>query len=196
MKNVDHIIHHAEEYCRNHGIRLTIKRKHVLTRLIQAEKALSAYELMDACQERGMRSVDINEYGYKLQLKEWLDLSIQKNIPIALLIMSRAFMLKNSRERFSTATTSISSIHPHLPHTTERVEDVIIESMSSLDNETINEIVLASTSDQEALKNPEENKIRKLESLEYVFCARRPSVLFIISLFISCLTDSTVTIQY
>ncbi|NRA24067.1 MAG: transcriptional repressor [Oleispira sp.] len=51
MKNVDHIIHHAEEYCRNHGIRLTIKRKHVLTRLIQAEKALSAYELMDACQE-------------------------------------------------------------------------------------------------------------------------------------------------
>ena len=54
---------------------------------------MTVQELADACQERGMRSLGLSEYAYKLQLQEWLDLSIQKNIPISLLIISRAFVL-------------------------------------------------------------------------------------------------------
>ncbi|NQY64766.1 MAG: transcriptional repressor [Alteromonadaceae bacterium] len=51
MNKVDEIIVHAEKYCKNHGSRLTTKRKQVLSTLIQSEKALSAYELIDLFEE-------------------------------------------------------------------------------------------------------------------------------------------------
>lgn len=51
MKNVNHIIDHAEQHCKIHGSRLTNKRKQVLTGLLQSEKALSAYELIGVCKE-------------------------------------------------------------------------------------------------------------------------------------------------
>ena len=112
--------------------------------------SLSVSELMDACQERGMRSLDLSEYAYKQQLKEWLDLSIQKNIPISLLIMSRAFMLRSSKSRFA-----------------KKAEDVVKDAMAALDTETINEIVLASTSDKEEKTDSKAVIQRKLESLEF-----------------------------
>jgi len=40
-------------------------------------------------QERGMAAVGLTDFEYKRQLQQWLELSIQKNIPISLLIMSR-----------------------------------------------------------------------------------------------------------
>jgi len=49
MGNVQAIIDHAEEHCKIHGARLTHKRKQVLLSLLQSEKALSAYELVDYC---------------------------------------------------------------------------------------------------------------------------------------------------
>jgi Fur family zinc uptake transcriptional regulator len=51
MNNVDSIIQHAEQHCTARGARLTEKRKQVLTGLIQSNKALSAYELIDFCKE-------------------------------------------------------------------------------------------------------------------------------------------------
>ena len=47
MNKIDEIIVHAEHYCKEHGSRLTPKRKQVLSTLIQSEKALSAYDLID-----------------------------------------------------------------------------------------------------------------------------------------------------
>lgn len=47
MNKIDEIIIHAEQYCKKHGTRLTPKRKQVLSSLIQSEKALSAYDLID-----------------------------------------------------------------------------------------------------------------------------------------------------
>lgn len=52
MKNIDHLIEHAQMHCDNHGARLTQKRKMVLHSLLSANKALSAYELVDICEER------------------------------------------------------------------------------------------------------------------------------------------------
>jgi len=51
MENVDAIISHAEQCCKNHGSRLTTKRKQVLASLVQSEKALSAYDLIDLCKQ-------------------------------------------------------------------------------------------------------------------------------------------------
>ncbi len=49
MKQIEDIIDHAEQHCKTHGSRLTHKRKQVLSGLLQSEKALSAYELIDFC---------------------------------------------------------------------------------------------------------------------------------------------------
>ena len=51
MNKVDTIINHAEQHCKTHGARLTDKRKQVLSGLIQSDKALSAYELIEYCNE-------------------------------------------------------------------------------------------------------------------------------------------------
>ncbi len=48
-KQVERIIDHAEQHCEAHGARLTSKRKQVLSGLVQSDKALSAYELVDYC---------------------------------------------------------------------------------------------------------------------------------------------------
>ena len=49
MKKIEAILEHAEQQCKSHGARLTTKRKQVLSGLLQSEKALSAYELIDVC---------------------------------------------------------------------------------------------------------------------------------------------------
>ncbi len=90
-----------------------------------------------------MRSIGITQFRLKNQLQEWLQLSTQKNIPISLLIMSRAFSLTTSDEP----------------------EEVLKSSMSSLDSDTINEVVVASASMGEE-KTIDMQK-RKLESLKF-----------------------------
>jgi len=105
--------------------------------------SLNTLELREACQERGMRSIGITQFRLKNQLQEWLQLSTQKNIPISLLIMSRAFSLTTSDEP----------------------EEVLKSSMSSLDSDTINEVVVASASMGEE-KTIDMQK-RKLESLKF-----------------------------
>lgn len=47
MEKVQQILDHAEQHCKTHRSRLTNKRKQVLLGLLQSEKALSAYELID-----------------------------------------------------------------------------------------------------------------------------------------------------
>jgi len=49
MKQINKTLEHAEKHCKNHGTRLTDKRKYVLSGLLQSQKALSAYELADYC---------------------------------------------------------------------------------------------------------------------------------------------------
>ncbi len=51
MDTLDTIICNAEQVCKANGTRLTAKRKQVLSGLIQSDKALSAYELIDFCKK-------------------------------------------------------------------------------------------------------------------------------------------------
>ncbi len=57
MKNTDIIMQHAERHCKDHGTRLTDKRKQVLAGLVQSDVALSAYELIDVCKEKYGESI-------------------------------------------------------------------------------------------------------------------------------------------
>jgi LETM1 and EF-hand domain-containing protein 1, mitochondrial len=51
---------------------------------------LTKEELAEANRERGMRSVGLTEAGLRTQLEGWLDLSQRKEVPISLLVLSRA----------------------------------------------------------------------------------------------------------
>lgn len=51
MNKLSKILSSAEQQCNEHGVRLTVKRKQVLAGLIQSNKAISAYELVDYCKE-------------------------------------------------------------------------------------------------------------------------------------------------
>jgi len=51
MNDIDTIIQHAELHCENNGSRLTNKRKLVLSSLIKSGKAISAYDLIDVCEQ-------------------------------------------------------------------------------------------------------------------------------------------------
>ncbi len=57
MKNISKAISHADEYCKSRGERLTTKRKLILSELIKSDKALSAYELIDAYQEQNKSNI-------------------------------------------------------------------------------------------------------------------------------------------
>jgi len=47
MNKTEQSLAHAQQQCLDHGVRLTVKRKQVLAGLLQAERALSAYEIVD-----------------------------------------------------------------------------------------------------------------------------------------------------
>ena len=55
--NVDTIIEHAEQYCKNHGVQLTTKRKLILSSLLQSDKALSAYDIIDLCEQKFQQKI-------------------------------------------------------------------------------------------------------------------------------------------
>ncbi|KAJ1433178.1 LETM1-like protein-domain-containing protein [Ochromonadaceae sp. CCMP2298] len=109
--------------------------------------SLNTVELRDACRERGMRSLGVTHFKLKKQLSEWLELSTQKHIPISLLIMSRGFMLSSG-----TAATNDP-------------EQVLKSSMSFMDSDIINEVVLNAASRGEA--DTTDMRKRRLESIEF-----------------------------
>lgn len=55
--DIDSILNHAEDNCKEHGARLTVKRKRVLSGLLKSDKALSAYELIDYCKDEYGESI-------------------------------------------------------------------------------------------------------------------------------------------
>ena len=54
---------------------------------------LDEEELRAACRRRGMRDFGLTKEGYRRNLQQWLDLSMNKKIPDSLLLLSRAMSL-------------------------------------------------------------------------------------------------------
>lgn len=105
-----------------------------------------------------MRSIGMTQFKLKHQLQEWLELSTQKGIPIFLLIMSRAFMLSSAGSGGSTPGHPVSSDKASDP------EQVLKSSMSFLDSDTINEVVLnAAKGDVDS----SDMRRRRLESIQF-----------------------------
>jgi hypothetical protein len=113
---------------------------------------LTKMELREACRERGMRSTGLSKEAYKRALQQWLDLSVSKDIPIALLIMSRIFFLRDDAIE---------------PQTDDRPADLsgLADTISGLDSDIVNEAILEVATNAEKQSDPEVRKI-KLKVLE------------------------------
>jgi LETM1 and EF-hand domain-containing protein 1 len=88
--------------------------------MIQEEgvDSLTLAELQTACLARGMNPMSKSTFTLKRQLKEWLDLSLNQNIPTSLLVLSRAMLLTDNRS----------------------IEEALKETIASLPNDLIQEI--------------------------------------------------------
>tara|TARA_Y100001936_G_scaffold41889_1_gene40509 strand:- start:3618 stop:4088 length:471 start_codon:yes stop_codon:yes gene_type:complete len=59
MDNTTKTFNIVVEYCKNHGTLLTEKRKYILKALIESDKALSAYELVDFIKEKYQQYIPV-----------------------------------------------------------------------------------------------------------------------------------------
>ena len=90
---------------------------------------LSKEELAEASNARGMPSVGITKEGLRHQLDQWLDLSVNRNVPIVMLILSRAIQLQSHVVSGGTA------------------ERVLEKSIAALDETVLNEAILSGTAE-------------------------------------------------
>ena len=116
--------------------------------------SLTKMELREACRERGMRSTGLAKDGYREALEQWLELSVVKDVPIALLIISRTYFLRE--ELFAKKSTD---------EPTDAAMTNLADAISSLDKDVLYEVVLEVATDEEKRSNPDVLKI-KLEVLE------------------------------
>jgi hypothetical protein len=112
-------------------------------------ESLTKMELREACQERGMRSTGLSKEAYKRALQQWIDLSVNRNVPISLLVKRRTYYLKEEMIGVSASGENVTGL---------------ADAILGLDKELVNEVILQSVSsdnkiDTELLK-------LKLEVLE------------------------------
>lgn len=89
--------------------------------------SLTRQEMQEACAERGMRAVGLTKQEYRRQLEQWLELAANRQVPISLLIMSRAFTLNAQLSDSSSDSDQ---------------DRALAESISSLDADIVNEAVV------------------------------------------------------
>eukprot|EP00934_Nitzschia_sp_Nitz4_P008592 Nitzschia sp. Nitz4//scaffold239_size30010//14829//17923//NITZ4_008012-RA/size30010-snap-gene-0.32-mRNA-1//1//CDS//3329543568//8582//frame0 len=110
--------------------------------------SLTKMELREACQERGMRATGLSKEAYKRSLQQWLDLSVNKSVPISLLIMSRTFFLQEEA-------------HDPIPEVSEAKNVAsLVDAISGMDKEVLNEVLLEVATSEERKSSTDIQKIK------------------------------------
>ena len=76
--------------------------------------SLDIEELQQACRDRGMRAIGLSESRLKAQLGQWLDLHLNRKIPLSLLLLSRAMYLPENLPTEDLIKTTISALPPSI----------------------------------------------------------------------------------
>jgi len=116
--------------------------------------SLTKMELREACAERGMRSTGLSKEAYTRSLQQWIDLSVNRNVPISLLIMSRTFFLQEEM-----------TSHPSAAGDDSKSVTGLADAISGLDKEIVNEVILQSLTADQKHNDADVMKL-KLEVLE------------------------------
>ncbi|CAL4090637.1 unnamed protein product, partial [Meganyctiphanes norvegica] len=115
-------------------IRLKVRALVADDKTIQHEGvgSLAVWELQQACKSRGMRAYGLSKQRLQSQLKGWLELSLDEQVPISLLLMSRMLFVAPEVTPESLAAT-ISTL-PEEVATMTRAK--IGKSEGKIDNKT------------------------------------------------------------
>ncbi|XP_061485791.1 mitochondrial proton/calcium exchanger protein isoform X2 [Rhineura floridana] len=120
--------------------------------------SLTVKELQAACRARGMRALGVTEDRLKDQLKQWLDLHLNQEIPTSLLILSRAMYLPDTLSPADQLKTTLQTL-PESVAKEAQVKAAEVEG-EKVDNKTRLEATLQ---EEEAIRK--ENQEKELEKL-------------------------------
>lgn len=99
---------------------------------------LDQFELQQACKARGMRAYGLTAERLRFQLKEWIDLSLNEQVPNTLLLLSRAMLISDD----SNTTDKLKETMRVLPDAVgAHTRHAIGESEGKVDNRTKIEII-------------------------------------------------------
>lgn len=132
-------------------------------RMIHKEgiESLTLSELQSASRARGMRAFGISEERLKIQLTEWINLSLDQKVPPSLLLLSRAMMLPEHAPTSDKLKATISSLSETVVTPTKAA---IGEREGKIDNKTKIEIIRAE--EQRIKEEREEQKTSEREKAE------------------------------
>ncbi|XP_034994267.1 mitochondrial proton/calcium exchanger protein isoform X1 [Zootoca vivipara] len=119
---------------------------------------LTVKELQAACRARGMRALGVTEDRLRDQLKQWLDLHLNQEIPTSLLILSRAMYLPDTLSPADQLKTTLQTL-PESVAKEAQVKAAEVEG-EKLDNKARLEATLQ---EEEAIRK--ENQEKELERL-------------------------------
>ncbi|XP_061849671.1 mitochondrial proton/calcium exchanger protein isoform X1 [Colius striatus] len=120
--------------------------------------SLTVKELQAACRARGMRALGVTEERLKEQLKQWLDLHLNQEIPTSLLILSRAMYLPDTLSPADQLKTTLQT----LPESVAKEAQVKVAEVEGekIDNKARLEATLH---EEEAIRK--ENEEKEMERL-------------------------------
>jgi len=84
---------------------------------------LNIEELQAACHERGINSLDIRIEHLQSNLQQWLDLHINKCIPISILLLSHVFYLPKN-----ICNATVAEVTDQHVHNTESIQREVMEN--------------------------------------------------------------------
>uniref|UniRef100_A0A0P4WD41 Mitochondrial proton/calcium exchanger protein n=1 Tax=Scylla olivacea TaxID=85551 RepID=A0A0P4WD41_SCYOL len=146
-------------------LRLKLRSLAADDKIIEREglDSLAVWELQQACRARGMRAYGLSEERLRLQLTQWLELSLQEKVPPSLLLLSRTLYLPETVGASDTLAATISSLPEEVA---TRTKAAIGKREGKIDNLTRLEVIQAEerkiAEDKEELKVLEEEKKQKL----------------------------------
>ncbi|NXQ91402.1 LETM1 protein, partial [Nyctibius grandis] len=115
--------------------------------------SLTVKELQSACRARGMRALGVTQERLKEQLKQWLDLHLNQEIPTSLLILSRAMYLPDTLSPADQLKTTLQT----LPESAAKEAQVKVAEVEGekVDNKARLEATLQ---EEEAIRKENEEK--------------------------------------
>ncbi|XP_067838918.1 mitochondrial proton/calcium exchanger protein isoform X1 [Heptranchias perlo] len=121
-------------------------------------KTLTVNELQAACRSRGMRALGVTEERLQDQLKQWLELHLNQQIPTSLLLLSRAMFLPDTLSPADQLTTTLQT----LPDSVAKEAQVKVAEVEcdKVDNKAKLEATL-----QEEAAIKKENQEREMERM-------------------------------
>uniref|UniRef100_A0A8C5LXJ9 Mitochondrial proton/calcium exchanger protein n=1 Tax=Leptobrachium leishanense TaxID=445787 RepID=A0A8C5LXJ9_9ANUR len=115
--------------------------------------SLNVKELQAACRARGMRALGVTEERLREQLKQWLELHLNQEIPTSLLLLSRALYLPDTLSPADQLKTTLQT----LPESMAKEAQVKVAAVEceKVDNKTKLEATLQ---EEEAIRKENEEK--------------------------------------